>query len=213
MSYTYGTPITEQPFRESIKYDESYEKLSLDDINKRMSAQAMRQRAEHKNDAIDRVNGMKEEWGTGVSTRVIIYNALGIPLSKRSSHDSYGHWSRYAPSDRIEVGQWDVSFHVKTSGAATGSCSVVSYNLEGYGHDDVLMIGFNTPWSGKNTAYCNVMTTKTWNKTSWDDLHDLTYKGAASATLDFGRARVRYTVDQDSSPMLTVTVLRSDIGY
>jgi len=156
---------------------------------------------------------MKEQWGNGVSTRVLIYNALGIPIERRTMQDSSGRWSEYEPAARIECGEWDVSFHHKKSGSMTGSCAALSYNLLGYGNDDVLMIGFDTPYSGSNSAYCNVMTTKKWSKTDWDDIHEWAEDGPDKATYSFGRSRTKFSMDQGSSPILTVIATRSDIGY
>ena len=102
--FKYGTAIFEEGYRESVMFDDDYDESDRDAIIRGMSKQAMQHIDEEKEEAILRVNGMKEEWGTGVSTRVLIYNASGFPLTRRVMHDAAGSWSRYTPADRIEVG-------------------------------------------------------------------------------------------------------------
>ena len=211
--YKYGTAISERVFRQQHEFDEGFGDLKEDEVHRLIAKKAMEQMNEEKDKAIDRVNGMKEDWGTGVSTRVLIYNALGIPIEKRSQHDSSGRWSAYEPSERIECGEWDVSFHHKKSGSATGSCAAVGYYLKGYGDDDILMVGFETPYSGSNSGHCTVLTTKRWANAGWDQIHEWAEDGPAKGTNSFGRSRTHYSIDQSSSPLLIVVATRSDIGY
>lgn len=212
--FVFGTPIFYEQYKSNLELThDDPESLDEDDVCKLMAQQAMRAKDETVNDAIKQLNGMKEDWGTGVSTRVMVYNGLGVPLKFRSKHDDYGYWSVNTLADRIEVGQWSIGFHHKTHGAASGSCAVVGYDLLGYGHDDILMVGFSTPWGSKSSsALCKVMTAKKWAPTPWSDVMNWIYDSDLRGTENFGRASVRYQTQNDSSPTLEVVVTRSDIG-
>ena len=209
----FGSPIFEEQTRqklENLNVDDVM--VSLEDINKEMAKEAMRKININKLEALERVNGMKKDYGNGVSTRIMVYNGLGVPLQKRSSHDDSGRWSTNTLADRIEVGEWSIGFHHKKAGSATGSCGAVGYNLLGYGNDDVLMIGWDTPWSGSNSAYCAVMTTSKWSRTSWDDIIEWAEDGPKANKIKFGRSLTKFDTDSESSATLTVVATRSDIG-
>lgn len=214
--FVFGTPIHYDDFRKTYETmsDKSPEDITEDEVRKAMALQAMKAKDEQVNEAIKQLNGMKEDYGTGVSTRVMVYNGLGVPLKFRSKHDDNGYWSANTLADRIEVGQWSIGFHHKTSGAASGSCGVVGYNLLGYGNDDVLMLGFSTPWGSDDcSALGQVLLAKKWSATSWDSLMDSVYKSNDRGTKTFGRAKITYETQQDTSPTLEVIAMRSDIGY
>ena len=86
----YGVAITEDSKREEFEL-EGRDNVSDNEIWKACAKEAMVKRNDHHDPAMMRVNGMKEEWGSGVSTLVMIYNALGCPLAFRSSDDDSGH--------------------------------------------------------------------------------------------------------------------------
>lgn len=108
--------------------------------------------------AIERVNGMKEEYGTGVSTLVMIYNATGSTLKYDSIEDSSGHLFKYQPDSVVYNGEWSVFLHTKTAGAARGSVATAKYWLRGGvpAKSHQLSVSWSTPWSGTNTASATV---------------------------------------------------------
>ena len=161
---------------------------------------------------IKRVNGMKDEYGSGVSTLITIYNALGCSLRYRTAHDSSGHIWKYAYDDRIDNGEWSCALHVKTSGSATGSCAALVYDFDGgYGDQDVLVVAWDTPFSGSNSAACFCANRAvTYSKMSWDDIHDRAANGNDNGHSDLGLLRVRYTIGQNSSPILRVIASRKE---
>ena len=156
------------------------------------------------NDAILQVNGMKEEFGNGVCTRIIVYNASGGVLTNRNEKTWSGRWSKYKLPTTIECGQWAAALHVKRSGAAAGSMGIMSYNMQGF--NNVLCVGWDVPWSGSNHGSCYTMTTADWGKTSWETVEKWCETDPAVGSDKCGSIRVDYNIDQDSSPILTVKI-------
>ena len=216
-----GTAIYEDTFRRTElptlvdldPIDDDPMTYDADKVQALMAKQAMRAMQKDRNEAINLVNGFKDDFGNGVSTRVLVYNALGIPLKYRSDSDDSGRWSTHTLADRIEVGEWAIAFHRKKGASFAGSSAIVAYNLQGYGDDEVLMIGFNTPYSGRNTALCKVMSKKVFHETPYKEMHGWVEKSGRSGNEIYGRALVKYSTDSESSPTLNVVVTRSDIGY
>lgn len=108
----------------------------------------------HEEAAIERVNGMKEEYGTGVSALIMIYNATGSTLKFDSLESAHGKIFKYQPDPTIYNGEWSVFLHVKSSGAARGSGGAVKYWLRGGvpKKSHMLTVNWDIPWSGTNTA-------------------------------------------------------------
>jgi hypothetical protein len=210
-AFKFGTPI----FYDTIKKELEFQDITSESaIRSEMSERALKSINANdgsgggaQNQAILRANGMKEEYGNGVCTRILIYNASGIPLTCYETHDSSGHWSKYGPPSRIEVGEWGVCFHVKTSGSATGSCGIVSFHLEGEPY--VFTVSWDVPWSGSNNASCYTMTKEGYEGTSWEKAHQWAEEGPAiGGETDCG-FKVEYSIDQDSSPILIVQISKA----
>jgi hypothetical protein len=156
-------------------------------------------------ECIERVNGMKEEYGSGIATLITIYNALGCSLHYKETRDWSGHRGKYDYDSPIYNGEWSCALHVKTSGTATGSCGVIAYNLRGgYGDQDVLVVSWVTPFSGPNKANCFCANIKTYDATSWDKIEEWANRGYPEKDHDLGLIRVRATIGQNSSPILRV---------
>jgi hypothetical protein len=106
--------------------------------------------ADHQKDADDNVNGMKQEYGNGISTLVMIYNASGYQLQRMDEVDTHGHVGDWPLDTYIENGQWSVFLHVHSSGAAVGSEGYCDYSLVGTA--DTVRFSWASPYTGSNTA-------------------------------------------------------------
>ena len=94
------------------------------------------------------MEGLKKQWGTGVSTLCLIYNATGDPIDFVTDHSWHGHIGPGPYPTRIENGQWGGFLHVKTSGTATGSSAAVVYR--GVNNNDQhcdWMAAWSNPWN------------------------------------------------------------------
>lgn len=102
-------------------------------------------------DADSNINAMKERYGNGVCTEVMIYNATGYDMQFSSNSDVHGDVYGEWPIDPIVAnGQWCVFLHVHPSGQAVGSEGSVTFTV------NFLQVTMNwmTSWSaatgGKN---------------------------------------------------------------
>nr|XP_004303768.2 PREDICTED: 23 kDa jasmonate-induced protein-like [Fragaria vesca subsp. vesca] len=93
------------------------------------------------------VENLKKQWGNGVSTLCLVYNATGNTINYVRDHNFHGHIGPAPYPVKIENGQWGAFLHVKTSGAAAGSEAAVVYRgSNGQGTDCDLMMAWCNPW-------------------------------------------------------------------
>lgn len=126
--------------------------------------------AEGKNmEALNRVLKVKEEYGYGVSTLVLLYNATGdtleltnkwlgqkeLPLGEK---DWLGSDEVLKSSETFHNGQWLAFLHAHPKAEAYGSEAARVYrckNIEGETRD--FMVAWSTPWGKtQNSAYTEV---------------------------------------------------------
>ncbi len=91
--------------------------------------------------AVQTVSMVKNSWGSGVASLVIVKNSGHQCLTVTSASSSHG-WFKVKPVS-IPPKKLMYFSHVKTTGSATGSQGFVIFN-------DRFRIGWSTPWSGEN---------------------------------------------------------------
>mgnify|MGYP001356556598 CR=1 FL=1 len=155
-----------------------------------------------------RVNAFKEDFGNGVCTRIMVYNASGSILTFQDSTDSSGHWGNNTLPTEIQVGQWATALHEKSRGSATGSCGAVVFHIDMA--DEVFIISWDVPWSGDNHACCYTMLREKWNATSWDEAIKWAETEPRTGTDVCGPFTVDYSITNDSSPILRVVIRRHE---
>jgi len=107
--------------------------------------------------ALEWVKRDKSEWGTGVSTLVIIHNNLSdgelVFEEKYSAQGSfYREWERLEIPMRIPAGKYDVFLHTKIPEALYGSKGYVRFRYNPRDGNNVLQVtnvyfGWDSPWS------------------------------------------------------------------
>lgn len=75
-------------------------------------------------------------------TKCIVYNGTGGRLIAVDKVDWRGYFNTN-PDVIIENGQWSGFLHVKTTGAATGSCGAVIYRTP---NNTDVFVGWQSPW-------------------------------------------------------------------
>jgi hypothetical protein len=177
-----GKPITAESFKDAgidanvpFLATKAYEAINESDGGKGAE--------EH---AIERANGMKEEYGDGVSTLLTIYNAIGLTLRLRDSYNEDGHFFKYAADPNINNGEWCSLLHVHPQAAALGSSGMLCYSLvdseKVYNESIVLVIGWYNGYSSRGVARCQFTNSK-----NYDNANRATIGRALSGTA--GRAR------------------------
>ncbi|KAD5960490.1 hypothetical protein R6Q59_013584 [Mikania micrantha] len=109
--------------------------------------------------AIAYVRQLKHDWGNGVSTLGIFYNATGENLVFAKQDSWYGEIVGPFPM-RVQNGQWGAFFHGKMPIVPSGSVAFVVYRVKA---DDTQfcdqLIAWQTPFdqvSCNNQAYCEI---------------------------------------------------------
>lgn len=161
---------------------------------------------------IERVNGLKEEYGTGASTLVTIYNSTGFNFKLVAKHDIWGGFFKYAPDTDIYNGEWSCVLHAHPGGQAIGSHGMLCYGLvgskDGYGLDVVLVMAWANHYTGASQSKCEFFERNAYSalvavKPSL--LYDSLLKDAQPAgRSDFLSLGVSYGIGAETSPIFRV---------
>ncbi|KAM7271962.1 hypothetical protein ACFE04_031176 [Oxalis oulophora] len=150
MAYeVFGNPITD----ETLKALPQYEGKTITRHDRAYMALQMKNAEEKDVNARKYVETLKSQYGNGVSTLCLIYNATGDPIHQVGSNDWHGHIASSPYPSVIANGQWGAFLHVHPTGAAAGSQAAVVYrgmNSNGTNYDWCIV--WVTPW---NRAYNN----------------------------------------------------------
>lgn len=158
--------------------DPRYSHLKPDQVStKLLSEYTMELKVKDDFEATKKINSIKEEYKSGVSGLVRIYNASGRTLAfSQLGIDWHGHMYKYPPDDIILNGQWSVFLHVKTAIAPRGSEACVIYSIKEEYCD--IFLGWVIPLVQVRTSptvYTEVNRNGYWsNKEDWDDMKDKT---------------------------------------
>ncbi|GJZ24832.1 hypothetical protein Tco_0562291 [Tanacetum coccineum] len=111
--------------------------------------------------ARDYVRQQKSDFGSGIVTHCIFYNATGETLFYNDKRHSFsGDFYGSLPPMEVQNGQWGAFLHVKSIPLLPGnSMGYVIYRVKGI-HDEGFcssLIGWDTPWNHEKThAFCHV---------------------------------------------------------
>jgi hypothetical protein len=157
-------------------------------------------------EATAKVNIAKASFGNGVSTKILIHNTgkeYGLMLD--GTYDSSGYWSSLSPPKVIAPGSWAGMFHRKTSGSATGSCGSMRFKVvdkEAKVMQKYFHIGWDTPFSGRNTVWCSTDATPR----SLEEVHKNAENGTAAHDADQDSYTIKTSTDQDSTATVTIEI-------
>lgn len=106
--------------------------------------------AENKNvEAQKYVDALKEEYGNGVSTKCLFYNAVGNSITLQHAQDWRGKLGSKPIPITIQNGQWGGFLHVKPSIVPAGSAGAVVYRgMNNDGRKADFMCSWSNPWVG-----------------------------------------------------------------
>ena len=156
MAYNvFGVPITDSTLMGMPEYSE---KNGITRRDRASVALAMKDAADKNVDSLQYVENLKRQWGSGVSTLCLIYNATGDTLNYVASHDYCGHIGPAMYPQEIANGQWGAFLHVKYNGEAAGSTATVVYRGKNEAEQECdWLLGWSNPW----------------NRAKWDNMASL----------------------------------------
>lgn len=142
--------------------------------------------AEDKNlDALKYVLGLKADYGDGVTTLCLVYNATGDKLELASEIDWLGYVYKQQPPRSFENGQWLAFLHAHPTSQAYGCEAARVYrghNVKGEVRD--FMVSWSTPWgTTQNSAYTEVREQDHFPD-KWDYIKDNLLEKANKITRD-----------------------------
>ncbi|CAL5324157.1 unnamed protein product [Camellia sinensis] len=199
-SNVFGIPITDATLRVIPEYERRARK-------DRAHVALEMKKAENK-DVIAReyVENLKRQWGTGVSTLCLVYNATGGTVTFVTHHDYWGHIGEAAPYPvEIANGQWGAFLHVKTTGTATGSTAAVVYRGKNEdGADCDWMFAWSNPWDRacwNNTVYTEIREAHHYDECNWDRVSELLYNSGLNERGEGNGCLSYVSTESDTSPI------------
>lgn len=151
------------------------------------------------------VNAMKNEYGQGASTLVMIFNASGETLRYQTNKDWSGETEKYPFDLTIANGEYSVFLHVK-SGIFTGSVGCVVFRGDS-GSD--FLFAWDNPYIGDNSSYVDVKSKDYWPGVQpWSDVESKLTSSGISSNTDNGTYVVNSMIGLATSPIVQYTVTR-----
>ncbi|GLT95606.1 hypothetical protein SLE2022_132790 [Rubroshorea leprosula] len=142
MASVFGVAITDPFLREMPEYRDRQ-------IGKRDRVQVamlFKNAGTKRDQANAYVEALRRQWGDGVSTLGLIYNATGDTIKFTSTKDWSGNIGPAPYPSEIANGQWGGFLHVKTSGSISGSNSAVVYRCNNGTAESDWMVAWDNPW-------------------------------------------------------------------
>ncbi|KAB2633906.1 23 kDa jasmonate-induced protein-like [Pyrus ussuriensis x Pyrus communis] len=120
------------------------------------------------------VEELKKQYGDGVSTLCLVYNATGDTIRYAYKNDWFGHIGKVPYPPLIANGQWGAFLHVKTAGESSGSDAAIVYRgLKNVSDECDCMLSWRNP--SDSTSSANTVYTETREPdhflTYWDYIH------------------------------------------
>ncbi|KAL9233991.1 hypothetical protein vseg_008918 [Gypsophila vaccaria] len=155
--------------------------------------------------AANYVQSLKNDYGNGVSSLCVVYNATGDTLHYVADHDWYGYIGRTPYPVEIGNGQWGAFLHVHRTGEPSGSEAAVVYrgrNKDGIECD--FLIAWDTPWGpwNSNKAYCEVGGVNSF-QSRWEEIYRKISKGSKSHSSDKEGCHIHVDIGGGTSPFVS----------
>ncbi|XP_048334273.2 23 kDa jasmonate-induced protein [Ziziphus jujuba] len=151
--------------------------------------------------ALEFVNELKKEYGTGASTLCLFYNATGDAINFIEKHDWYGHSYKYPYPPELGNGQWGAFLHVHQGGSATGAIGAIVYRGKNCdGNDTDWMQAWYNPWAGTNRAYTEVHEAGYFTEGVWDGIYDKLSNTSANNDYQGNGGQSGVGIGNDTSP-------------
>ncbi|XP_052183559.1 23 kDa jasmonate-induced protein-like [Diospyros lotus] len=209
MAYNvFGNPITNTTLRGLPEYCEKQTITRTDKAH--VALNGKKEGVKYEN-ARQHVQKLKEEWGVGVSTLCLIYNATGGPVYYVTSHNYLGHIGPAPYPQMIANGQWAAFFHVKTTGELSGSTAAVVYRGKNEaGQECDWMLGWSNPYDTnkwKNMVYTEIKEANHFEDGSlWGSIADKMYQCGMFESGNWNGCVSYVSTESNTSPVFEATM-------
>ncbi|KAI3778234.1 hypothetical protein L2E82_07373 [Cichorium intybus] len=160
------------------------------------------------------VKDLKAQWGNGITTLCLLYNATGETLTYATSRNWFGDIGPSPYPTIILNGQWGAYLHTKTPRVPSGSQAAVVYR--GKYSDNAScdrMITWCIPWqrfTQDNAAYCEINEVGHFDGAVWDTIYNKTPLAGRESSYTWKDCYTRVTVESDTSPIYKAILTRVD---
>ncbi|XP_021853280.1 23 kDa jasmonate-induced protein-like [Spinacia oleracea] len=155
------------------------------------------------------VEGVKVDYGNGVTTLCMVYNATGETLYYSTSRDWYGFIGRTPYPFEIGNGQWASFLHVKKTSASSGSeAALVFRGMNRNGQSRDFLVAWSSPWSAfyTNKAYSDVGVVGSFNG-SWSTVYNnLQNKGGYTQETNKDGVNIEVSTATGTSPLFIARI-------
>ncbi|GAV91836.1 hypothetical protein CFOL_v3_35222 [Cephalotus follicularis] len=177
-SNVFGNPVTDG----TLEAMAEYENVTITRTDRAYVALNLKNAEDKDVNALQYARNLAQQYGSGINTLCLIYNATGDIVELAEEHDWAGVvWKSPCPQV-IANGQWGAFLHAEKS--SDGSCGAVVYR--GKRVDDQQsdwMMSWYNPSSGSNLVYTEIREVDHYaNNLYWDYLSYLMKKPSARDT-------------------------------
>ncbi|KAD6795799.1 hypothetical protein E3N88_06695 [Mikania micrantha] len=180
--------------------------LTPTQANKAQLAYTMMNHGNKYDNALRFVRDLKAQWGNGISTLCLLYNATGETLTYAASRNWFGDIGPSPYPTVILNGQWGAYLHTKIPKMPSGSVAAVVYRGK-YTENAFCdrMITWSIPWqrfTQDNAGYCEINAVGHFESAAvWDEIYKRTPYAGRESSAKWKDCYTRVTVESDTSPI------------
>lgn len=162
-------------------------------------------------EAARKLSSMKKDYGQGICTLVMIFNASGETLTFQDHQDWSGAWGKYTPDRTIGNGQVMIFLHTKTFMFRGSEGSLIYRGTSGLD----FLFAWDTPYWGSNKVYVSDNVNDYWpNNESWDKVKSKLETSASSSFYD-SNTNDSFSIfagigEQNTSPIANFSIKRKN---
>ncbi|KAI3732293.1 hypothetical protein L1987_63497 [Smallanthus sonchifolius] len=183
--------------------------------NKAQIAYKMMNQGNKYDNALRFVKDLKAQWGNGISTLCLLYNATGETLTYTTSRNWFGDIGPSPYPTLILNGQWGAYLHTKIPKMPSGSVAAVVYR--GKYTDNAFcdrMITWSIPWqrfTQDNAGYCEINEVGHFDGAVWDAVYNRTPFAGRESSANWKDCHTKVTVESDTSPIYKAVFTRVEV--
>lgn len=159
-------------------------------------------------EAYQALNAMKEEYGNGASTLVMIFNASGETLAFKKKWNYAGDTDKYAMDSLIRNGQYSIFLHVSQHFFGSSEAAVVYVGESG----ESFLMAWDNPYRGLNSVHAMVGEEPNfWMNVRWEYVWQELQASGSYEAYEHATYAIYSNIGPETSPIASYMITRNHL--